>query len=219
MLKQIGLMYMRLWYYGVVVWLKKHPAPARDENVYKYHQTSQMKVITIVFSMLTILEGGLLHFLLHFWNETIAWITTIIHVHALVYCMALFQSAKHKPHVIEGNKVNIQFGFQSNLELDIRNISEIVAAQPISFETKIPKHTYVSLMQWDDPHYAFILKQPVPLKKIFGKTRSITSVVLRADDMEGMIARIKDFPYNIDEQLLKEDEKVRKHEHKEVSSR
>ncbi|WP_212667927.1 hypothetical protein [Virgibacillus pantothenticus] len=83
-LRRFVMSYMKLWYYGAEVLFNK-PNNDISRDAYTYHQTSQIKMITIVFAILTVLEGGLLHFLVQFWNETIAWVTTLIHVHVLLY--------------------------------------------------------------------------------------------------------------------------------------
>ena len=107
----------------------KKPTVIKNEKVYAYHKTSQIKTIVIVFSILITLEGILFHFLIQSWSDVAAWIFAILNIYALLYMIGLYNSVRFLPHIIYFYKLIIRLGYQISIELDIRNIESIKTAK------------------------------------------------------------------------------------------
>ena len=65
-------------YYALFVW-KSH-TPKKSE--FSYHSDSGLKAILYAVIGITILETGILHVLLSRWNETVAWVLTILSIYS-----------------------------------------------------------------------------------------------------------------------------------------
>ncbi|MEE1130477.1 MAG: hypothetical protein UHX00_02480 [Caryophanon sp.] len=179
---------LNMLYYGVIVFFKK--PMLRVHNTFSYHKTSQIKLIVIVFSLLIVVEGVLFHLLLQRWSDIAAWIFTILNVYALLYIVGLYNSVRFLPHVLDGDTLTIRLGYQSSVEIDVRNIAEIQKPSDGGIGQKIPKSTYYSLLMMDSPQYEFMLKEPVVMKSAYGKKKYVSSVVMRCDEPQQLLARL-----------------------------
>jgi hypothetical protein len=181
---------LSVFYYSIVVWFRK-PTVIENEKVYSYHKTSQIKTIVIVFLILITLEGILFHFLIQLWSDVAAWIFTILNIYALLYMIGLYNSVRFLPHIIYFDKLIIRLGYQSNIELDIRNIESIQTAKKQGgIGGKIPKETYYAMLNMDSPQYEIFLKEPALMKSSYGRKKYVKTVVFRTDEPIKMVDEI-----------------------------
>lgn len=181
---------LSVFYYSIVGWFRK-PTLIENEKVYSYHKTSQIKTIVIVFSILITLEGILFHFLIQLWSDVAAWIFTILNIYALLYLIGLYNSVRFLPHIIYFDKLIIRLGYQSSIELDIRNIESIQTAKKQGeIGKKIPKETYYAMLNMDSPQYEIILKEPALMKSSYGRKKYVKTVVFRTDEPIKMVDEI-----------------------------
>lgn len=187
-LLEIVLTELSVFYYSIVVSFKK--PKVQSQGVYPYHKSSQLKIVTIVFSILIVGEGLLFHFLIQIWNDIAAWIFTVLNIYALLYMIGHNNSIKYLPHVIKKGKLIIRLGFQSSIEIDIKNIISIKHAKESELGAKIPKETYISLTKLDSPQFELTLKEPTLMRGSYGKNKYVNTVVFRADEPQKMIKEI-----------------------------
>lgn len=178
-----------VFYYSFVVLFKK--PSIKEQEIFTYHKTSQIKTIAIVCSMMIVVEGIVFHVLMQLWSDVAAWIFTILNIYALLYIIGLYNSTKFLPHAINGHSLTIRLGYQSQIELDIRHIEHIQTAKQADISTKIPKDTYYSLLTLDSPQYELFLKQPVLMTSAYGKKKYVKSVVMRCDDPNAFMNRLQ----------------------------
>lgn len=178
---------LSVFYFSIFGWFKK-PIVKDYEKAYSYHNTSQIKTIIIVFSILIILEGILFHFLIQLWSHVAAWIFTILNIYALLYMLGLYNSVRFLPHIISIDRLIIRIGYQSSIKLDIRNIEIIRTAKEKSdvFEKK-SKETYFAMFNMDSPQYEIFLKEPTLMKSSYGRKKYVKTVIFRADNPIKMI--------------------------------
>ncbi|NPC91309.1 hypothetical protein HOO54_03380 [Bacillus sp. WMMC1349] len=179
---------LSVFYYAILVWFRK--PNIKENEVFTYHKTSQIKIIVIVFSILIVLEGVLFHYVIHLWSDIAAWIFTVLNIYALFYMVALYHSARFLPHVINQDKLVIRLGFQSSIELNIQNIESIKNAKQARFGEKISKDTYDSLLSIDSPQYELFLKEPVLMKRSYRRKKYVKTILFRSDEPNEMINRI-----------------------------
>ncbi|WP_239984688.1 hypothetical protein [Lentibacillus sediminis] len=179
---------LSVFYYAIMVWFKK-PDITRDE-IFTYHKSSQIRTIVIVFSILIVIEGVLFHYVIQLWSDIAAWIFTVLNIYALLYMAGFYNSASFLPHVVNKNKLIIRLGYQSSIELDLRNIESINKAEQRGIGDKVPKETYYSLLNIDSPQYALFLKEPVLMKGSYGRKKYVNTVIFRSDEPDEMINRI-----------------------------
>lgn len=181
---------LSVFYYSIVVWFIK-PKIIKNGKVYSYHKTSQIKTIVIVFSILIVLEGVLFHFLIQLWSDIAAWIFTVINIYALLYMIGLYNSARFLPHIIYSNKLIIRLGYQSSVELDIRNIESIQATKKQGgIGENISKETYYAILNIDSPQYEIILKEPALMKSSYGRKKYVKTIIFRCDEPMKIVSEI-----------------------------
>ena len=180
---------LSVFYYSIVGWFRK-PTVIENEKVYSYHKTSQIKTIVIVFSILITLEGILFHFLIQLWSDVAAWIFTILNIYALLYMIGLYNSVRFLPHIIYFDKLIIRLGYQSSIELDIRNIESIQTAKKQGGIGGKYKETYYAMLNMDSPQYEIILKEPALMKSSYGRKKHVKTVVFRTDEPIKMVDEI-----------------------------
>lgn len=181
---------LSVFYYSIGGWFRK-PSVFEGEKTYTYHKTSQLKTIVIIFSILIVVEGVLLHFLIQSWSSVAAWIFTILNIYALLYMIGLNNSVRLLPHSVNFDRLIIRFGYQSNIELDIRNIKSIRAAtEQGGIGEKKPKDTYFAMLNMDSPQYEILLTEPAIMNSSYGRKKYVNTVVFRTDEPVRMVEEI-----------------------------
>jgi|SRR5690625_1631055 len=181
---------LSVFYYSIGGWFRK-PTVIESEKAYSYHKTSQLKAIVILFSILITLEGVFFHFLIQLWSDIAAWIFTLLNIYALLYMIGLYNSVRFLPHIINFDTLIIRFGYQSSIELDIRNIENIkTAKEQGGIGEKAPKDTYFAMLNMDSPQYEIFLKEPVLMKSSYGRNKFVKTVIFRTDEPVKMIGEI-----------------------------
>src|SRR5699024_6357347 len=177
-------------YYSILIWFRKPSVDSKHDS-YTYHKKSQIKMIVILFSILIVVEGAFLHFLIQRWSDIFTWIFTVLNIYALMYMIGLYNSVKFLPHYFKGDKLIIRLGFQSSVEIDVDNIENISKAKESEFGVKIPKSTYYSLIKVDSPDFELSLKKPEIMKSSYGQKQYVDTVIFRADEPFKMIEKIR----------------------------
>src|SRR5690625_1277460 len=179
-------------FYYLIVGCFKRISIIENEKVYSYHKTSQIKMIVIVFSILITLEAIFLHILIQLWSDVAAWIFTILNNYALLYIIGLYNSVRFLPHIVSGGQLIIRLGYQSCIQLDVKNIDCIkMAKDKGGIGEKIPKDTYYALLNIDSPQYEIYLKEPILMESSYGRKKYVKTVIFRADNPGKMIEEIK----------------------------
>ncbi|MHA7965861.1 hypothetical protein ACX93W_17205 [Paenibacillus sp. CAU 1782] len=172
------------FYYSLLVWFKKPSLPPSRFSVYTYHRDSQLKVLTIFFAILIGLEAGLLHFLLSRWNGIVAWAVLALNIYGILYIVALYQSSRRQPHLLNENMFYIAMGMQSTIAVPLDNIERLRQAKPIDLIDKAEDGVYLSYMRFDTPQFEIVLKQPMQIKTLYGVKKTVSVIVFRVDDRE-----------------------------------
>lgn len=175
-------------YYSIFIWFKK--PPNIDSNSFTYHKNSQIKTIVILFSILIVVEGILLHYVVQMWSTIAAWILTVLNIYALFYMIGLYNSVRFLPHIIAKDHLIIRLGYQSSIKVDSNSIETIKTAKESSLLDEVSKDTYYSLLKIDSPQYELILKEPTLMKGSYGKKTYVSSVVFRADNPKNLVESI-----------------------------
>ncbi len=122
---EILLAEMSIIYYSLIVWFKKPQPP--DIIFFTYHKDSQIKIVTIAFTMIIMLETAALHFLLSNWSQLLAWISVVLNIYGILYLNALNNSVRYLPHLLGSDTLLIRLGFQSHVFIQLENIESINA--------------------------------------------------------------------------------------------
>ncbi|WP_052360646.1 hypothetical protein [Oceanobacillus manasiensis] len=178
-------------YFALVGWFKDQTVQ-RNTSIYPYNKTSQIKTIVILFSILILLEGTIFHFLIQLWSQVAAWALTILNIYALLYMVGLYHSVRTLPHTLNKDTLIIRHGYQSSIEINIKNIESIKPAKDQEgIEDKRKKDIFYALMVMDSPQYEILLKKPAPMIGMYGRKKYVKTIVFRADDPNQMVEDIK----------------------------
>jgi len=179
---------LSVFYYSFVVWFRK-PQLSRAA-CYSYHQTSQYKMIMIVFIIIMIAEMIGVHLLLAMWNEWMAWIASVLSIYAILYFIACYNAYRYLPHTLTAGRLLVRMGFQNRVEIALDNIEAITAAKQIGLGEQVPKDTYLAYIRLDAPQFELHLKKQVFVTGSFGTKKAVSSVVLRVDNPSEFEAEI-----------------------------
>lgn len=185
-LLEIVMSELGVFYYSIIAGIKRPDAP--KETSFTYHQTSQFKTVSIVFSIIILLETVGLHVLLSMWSPLLAWIFGVLNVYGILYLVAMSRSMACLPHMLDERQLYIQNGFQSSAVIPLHAIHEIVKAKPLELGEKIPKHMYAAYPRIDTPQFEIRLKHPVPMRGPYGIKKQVSIIVISVDEPQAFMA-------------------------------
>jgi hypothetical protein len=131
-------MELAAFYYGFFYW-KKSPSDG-----YTYHKTGGTMAILILVMLLVPIETVVLHLLIQQWNETIAWIFTIVSLYTALQLFGIIRSIKPRPIELLPDQLWLKYGILVDVHVPLAQITsiekikngqapeEIVALSPIS---------------------------------------------------------------------------------------
>ncbi|REK71847.1 hypothetical protein [Paenibacillus paeoniae] len=177
---------LNVLYYAIMAGSKNSNRP--QGTCFTYHQTSQFKMVSIVFSIIIILETVGLHFLLSMWSPWAAWLSVAMNIYGILYLIAASRSMAHLPHRFTEQHMHIHYGFQGSAVIPLSIIDSIAQAVPRALGEKVPKHMYLAYSSIDTPQFEIRLKQPLHVKGVYGISKQASSIVITVDDPKAFIA-------------------------------
>ncbi|GGA67755.1 hypothetical protein [Ornithinibacillus halotolerans] len=103
----------------------------------------------------------------------------------------LYHSTRLLPHAIYDDKLLIQLGFQTRIEIDMGNIENIKTAKAQNgFGEKTPKDTYYAMLSIDTPQYEILLKETAFITSAYGRKKFVNSIVFRCDEPAKILQEI-----------------------------
>ena len=166
-----------VFYYGFVNW-RKHEL---KENEFHYHKESGSVPLLAVIIFLIFVETIVLHILLALWNETIAWILTLLSIYSLIQIFGIMRSLSKRPAIIGKEKLYLRYGIMKETEIDLNNIDSIeISDRDIELDADKAK---LSLLGNLESHNLLLhLKNRSILNGPYGKTTSFKTLAFQIDD-------------------------------------
>ena len=166
-----------VFYYGFLNW-RKHDL---KENEFHYHKESGSVPLLAVIIFLIIVETIVLHILLALWNETIAWILTLLSLYSLIQIFGFMRSLSKRPVIIGKEKLYLRYGIVKETVIDLNNIDAIeISGRDIELDSVNSK---LSLLGNLESHNLLLhLKNKGILNGPYGKTNSFKTLALHIDD-------------------------------------
>jgi len=144
-----------------------------------------------VLLFLVVAETAVLHLLVAHWNETIAWILTIIGIYTIVQIVAVLRSLSQRLIKIDPTKncLALKYGFGTQTTISISEIDSIEKTRRSI--TNNENHCSLSLFEMLDTHNVIIkLKNENTLFKIYGIEKKYTSIAVFVDEVDLFIKEI-----------------------------
>ena len=166
-----------VFYYGFVNW-RKHEL---KENEFHYHKESGSVPLLAVIIFLIFVETIVLHILLALWNETIAWILTLLSIYSLIQIFGITRSLSKRPAIIGKEKLYLRYGIMKETEIDLNNIDSIeISDRDIELDADKAK---LSLLGNLESHNLLLhLKNRSILNGPYGKTTFFKTLAFQIDD-------------------------------------
>lgn len=187
-------------YYSLFLWFGKKEI--KSKNAFTYHKTSGSKSFTIVIVVLSLVDIGIIHYLIQLWNDTAAWIITFLNIYVILIFIASYKSMRLLPHELKDDYMIIRYGNTASVQFQLDNIESIGKAREKEFGEKVPKDAHYFVMPFDSPHYEITLKNPVQMKGFYGKKKTISKVIFRLDQPNELLEELNKKGYGIAGQSL-----------------
>lgn len=153
--------------------------------MYSYHKNAEYFGIFLMLVHAMLIEIVGVHILVMQWSGIAAWIVTFFDVYFLFFLIADYRAITLSPVVLTEDKIHVQMGIRSFLELDCSNIESINWESTEKQERKKEKGAYyVTLPAFfeKDPKLEIRLKHPVESTGIFGLKKMVRKVYVTVDD-------------------------------------
>ncbi|MGX1901650.1 hypothetical protein ACT3HK_09855 [Thermolongibacillus altinsuensis] len=145
------------------------------------------------------------HILVMQWSDIAAWIVTFFDVYFLLFLIADYRAITLSPVVLTEDKMHVQMGIRSFLELEYSNIEAIRREVANKKERKKETETYfVALPAFfeEEPKLEICLKHLAELTGLFGLKKTIRKVYITVDDAQGFYEAIVEKMKEMAEQVI-----------------
>ena len=166
-----------VFYYGFVKWTKRH----LKQNEYSYHKNSGTISLLIGILLIIVIETVALHFFILKWDETVAWIVTILSIYTGLQIFGFMKSMTQRPFKIEKDTLQLSYGIMNETRIDLNTIESIVLT---SKDLEEGKHNRkLSIFGDLESHNVILhLKTENTLKGIYGINRKYKVLAFYVDN-------------------------------------
>ena len=112
-------------------------------------------------------------------------LSDVLHVYAMLWAIGVVATARIRPHRCDGDRVRLRFGCLRRLDLDRANIATASVHGTVSagFRRTLRRAGDAMTFTLDGvPAVELTLREPVVVRSIAGRTRSVRRVFVAADD-------------------------------------
>lgn len=174
---------LSILYYSLLSWKKKRVED--DSRYFTYHVKSSYIAFIIMMIHAMVIESIGFHFLLHQWNEWIAFGLLILNIYGVFYFLGDMQAVRLCPIRVDETKIIIQIGITKRMEIDYSLIQEIHPYKSQKRTKKEKKQIFQAILTEffpEDPQLEIILKEKTPAYYAFGIRKSYSIIHIRLDD-------------------------------------
>lgn len=172
----------KLLYYALFSWRTKMP---ESQHVFSYHKKTGAIPFYIMLIHATLIESIGFHYLLHQWNEIVAWILLVVNIYGILYFLAEIQALRTNPYIITETEIIIQVGFGKKIVVPFSKIEEITfykgAAVTKEEEKEVFEATVMEFIK-EPATFEMKLKEPLTAQLLYGFTKTVNRVHINVDD-------------------------------------
>lgn len=178
-----------MFYYSLFSWKAKRVTPKEDQQIFTFHQKTSVIALYIMLIHALVIESVGLHFLLHNWNEIIAYISLALNIYTLIYILGEIQAIRLNPIVLSKKHLYLQVGLGKGLSVPLESIKSITSYEGpevlSSIESKKVFDCVLPDLTKEKPAFEIELYAPMEAKFMYGFKKKVTKVHLRPDDPQG----------------------------------
>ncbi|MCW9132230.1 hypothetical protein OF830_14985 [Bacillus paramycoides] len=172
----------KILYYAFFSWRVKVP---ESEFTYSYHKKTGAIGVYIMIIHATLIESIGFHYLLHQWNQIVAWILLILNVYAIFYFLAEIQAMRKNPIIVTDENVIIQIGLGKQIVIPFTQIDNISfnKGKPLTKEEEkeVLDATVMEFIK-EPATFEITLKEPIKAQLLYGFSKTVSRVHLNVDD-------------------------------------
>ncbi|MDZ5474506.1 hypothetical protein SM124_22785 [Bacillus sp. 31A1R] len=184
---------LSVFYYSLFCWRKKVNVP--NGISFTYHKKTSVIAVYVMLIHATVIESIGLHYLLHHWNEIIAYILLFFNIYGVLYFIGEIQAARLTPYLLDDQKLYLQTGLSKSMEIPLENIKELKYFDgPEKFSKQELKTMYdarVVDFMVEKPMFDLLLKEEQTLSLMYGIKRKANRVVLNVDEPQKFLNEIQ----------------------------
>ena len=166
-----------VFYYGFLNWRKK----SFKENEFHYHRESGSVPLLFTIIFLIMVETVVLHILLALWNDTVAWILTLLSLYSLLQLFGFTRSIFKRPISIGSEQLFLRYGIMNEAVIDLREIAAVeISSRDIEANSKTAKLAFLGNLE---SHNLFLhLHRENTLTGLYGSKKKFKTIALHVDD-------------------------------------
>lgn len=175
-----------VFYYGFINWKKIK----LNENEFSYHKSSGIITILIGFMISAIIEVIVIHKLLMKWNETVAWIITILSIYTFIQIYGILRALPKRPITIEKNGISLKYSIITEAFVEFVNIKNIeIFTKEIEKKGSIKHFSPFGNLEGNNIKIELVNEQTI--ESFYGLKRKIKTFTLFIDNKNEFINQIE----------------------------
>ncbi|MFE8699499.1 hypothetical protein ACFYKX_02555 [Cytobacillus sp. FJAT-54145] len=181
---QIFLSEFAVFYYSLFSWKKK--VKVSHGTPFTYHKKTSSTAVYIMLIHATIIESVGLHYLLHQWNEIVAYILLFLNVYGVLYFLGEIHATRLTPFLLTDKQLYLQTGLAKSMDLPLQQIKEFKYYDgPEKFTRKELDTLFdarVADFISEKPTFEILLNEPQTMNLMYGIERKVDRIVLNVDE-------------------------------------
>ena len=177
------------FYYAIAGWWTK--PEIGQQRGYSYHKKNGYGAILVVILFVALVETFAVHFALHSWKPTVAWIFTGLSIYSLFFILGDYNAARKRPIYLGDQYLHFRLGLRWAVRIPLEEIESIekIKKTPDAEDNK-------ELLLIGSPNLRITFKSKQTAEGLYGLKRSFKSMSIFVDDKD-------DFKEQLDIQLQK----------------
>lgn len=174
-------------YYAFFAWKN---SPAR-KNEFTYHKKSGIIALLSTIIFLSLVEVFVVHLLVARWDNTVAWILSVLSFYGALMLFAHSKAMLRRPHVLKNNQIEFKNGLFGTSSVSYSKVREIQFSSEMVNDKDLKVHK-LALLGELEPHNLIIhLKNEAKVDIAYGISKSFNTILLQVDDKERFKAMIE----------------------------
>lgn len=185
----------KLFYYALFSWRTKMP---ESQHVFSYHKKTGAIPFYIMLIHATLIESIGFHYLLHQWNEVVAWILLVVNIYGILYFLAEIQAIRINPYIMTEKEIVIQVGFGKKIVVPFAQIEDITFYKGEALTKEEEKEVFeATIMEFikEPATFEIKLKEPLTAELLYGFSKTVNRVHVNVDEdrkfYEAIVAKLE----------------------------
>jgi hypothetical protein len=172
--------------FGLLPWSNKEATPPNATSYSIHKEAGYVAMFSIVlFACFAELTG--FHLLITHYSKTAAMIVSILTAYGIIIIVGDLAAIMKKGVLVMPDRLILRTGIRWVADVDRNNI---IAVEKIRIGFEPDKDSFSGGILKSNTNICFTFAQPVSVERIYGKTVSVTKIVMTVDDADKLIAQL-----------------------------